>query len=73
VTDLKHISKSLVLELSHVLHSAFDASSLNLLLRLAGVRGLAVTLLVDAPHVDVKDDDGSELDGVTDQHATQNC
>ena len=42
---------------------------LNLLLGLARICGLTITLLVDAPHVDVKDDDGSQLYGVTDQHA----
>jgi hypothetical protein len=73
VTDLKHIPKSLILEFGHILHSAFDAGSLDLLLRLARSRGLAIALLVDAPHVDVEDDDGSQLHGVTDQHATQKC
>ena len=69
VTRLKHISKSLILKLSHILHSALDAGPLNLLLGLARICGLTIALLVDAPHVDVEDDDGSQLHGVTDQHA----
>jgi hypothetical protein len=73
VTTSKHISESLILQLSHVLHSAFDTSPLDLLLRLARVGGLAVALLVDAPHVDVEDDDGGQFNGVTDQHAVGKC
>ena len=69
VTSLEHISKRLILKFSHILHSALDTSPLDLLLRLARIRGLPIALLVDAPHVDVEDDDGSQLHGVTDQHA----
>jgi hypothetical protein len=72
VTTSQNISERLILEFGHVLHSALDAAPLDLLLRLARVRGLAVALLVDTPHVDVEDDDGSKLHGVTDQHAVQN-
>jgi hypothetical protein len=71
VTTSEHISKGLILKLSHVLHSALDASPLDLLLRLARARGLAIALLVNAPHVDVENDNGSQLHGVADQHAAR--
>jgi len=52
-------------------HSALDAGSLDVRLRLARIRGIAIALLVNTPHVNVEDDNGRQLYAVADKHAAQ--
>jgi len=59
------VPKSLVVQLGDVMHSALDSVLLEVCVNGASCRSFPIALFVDKVHVDIQDNNGQELDDVS--------